>query len=87
MEIKLKVRLSDFALRTQTTHEAAISEEQSDIKILKNQFLKLISLKVARRIKVRLETVRESETVKWKDLFKMVLDEDELMEEEKVTKY
>ena len=77
-------RYSDFALRLQTTYEAATPSEQRDVEVLKKQFLNCLPKKTARRFKLRMGHEKEGTRVRWKDVISWAKDEDEIEEQEDI---
>ena len=75
-------KLTDFALRLQTTYETAVPKHQRDVEVLKKQFLDCIPKRLARRFRMRMGREKEAEKVKWKEMIKWAQEEDELDEED-----
>lgn len=80
--MKKNERFADFALRLQTTYEAATTNDQRDVEVLKKQFLNCLPRKVARRFKVRMGGEKEGAKVRWKEVVNWAQEEDELDDQE-----
>lgn len=83
IEMKRGEKFAEFALRLQTTYEAATTREQRDVEVLKNQFLKCLPKKMSRRFRVRMGGEKESAKIRWKDIVSWAHEEDEVDEQEK----
>src|SRR5678815_2173869 len=79
-------KVAEFALRVQTTYEAATKEEDRDKQILKKQFLNCLPKKMARRFKIRMGNEKESTKVRWKDILNWAQEEDQLDDQEEESK-
>ena len=82
IEMRKNERYSEFALRLQTTYEAATPSDQRDVDVLKKQFVKCLPKKVARRFKLRMGTEKEGTRIRWKDVLNWAQEEDELDDQE-----
>lgn len=80
--MRKKENLKDFALRLQTTYEAATPKHTRDVEVLKKQFLDCIPKKTARRFKMRMGREKDAERIKWKEVVRWAQEEDDLIEEE-----
>ena len=83
-ERRANEKFSDFALRLQTTYEAATPTEQRDVDVLKKQFLNCLPKKTARRFKLRMGSEKDSTKVRWKDVISWARDEDDVEEQDEM---